>query len=160
MANSQLFGSQSGQVVIGMFGTAQRVDKLKQCASVPVAGVQITLSDHVKSLRVTFNLHLSFDKHVNKICSACYFHIRGLLHVRSAMSTYNAKTVACAIVSSRLDYCNALLASMSESNLDKLQRVPKHPRPCSHWISYRRTHYTGPQGAALANDPSQNNVQS
>ena len=34
-----------------------------------------------------------------------------------------AITVACAVVSARLDYCNALLASMSEANLDKLQRV-------------------------------------
>ena len=31
--------------------------------------------------------------------------------------------VVCAIISSRLDYCNALLAGMSESNLDKLQHV-------------------------------------
>ena len=106
-----------------MFGTAQRVGKLKQSASVAVAGMQIALTDHVKSLGVTFDSHLSFDKHINNICRACYFYIRGLRHVRSAMSTDTAKIVACAIVSSRLDYCNALLAGMSESNLDKLQHV-------------------------------------
>ena len=39
------------------------------------------------------------------------------------LSADTAKIVACAIVSFRLDYCNALLASMSESNLDKLQRI-------------------------------------
>ena len=106
-----------------MFVTAQRVGKLKQSASVAVAGVQIALTDQVKSLGVTFDSHLSFDKHSNNIWRVCYFHIRELRHVRSAMSTDTAKIVAFAIVSSRLDYCNTLLAGMSESNLDKLQHV-------------------------------------
>ena len=69
------------------------------------------------------------------------------------MSTDTAKIVACAIVNSRLDYCNALLAGMSESNLDKLQRgqntfarivtglrrwdhiIPTHKE--LHWLSIR-----------------------
>ena len=77
----------------------------------------------MKSLGVTFDSHLSFDKHINSICRACYFHIRGLRHVRPAMSTDTTKIVACAIVSSRLDYCNVLLAGMPQSNLDDLQHV-------------------------------------
>ena len=101
-----------------MFGTAQRVSKLKQSASVAVAGVQIVLTDHVKILGVTFHSHLSFDN----ICRACYFHIRRLQQV-CAISADSVQIIACAIVSSRLDYCNALLAGMSEYNLDKLQRV-------------------------------------
>ena len=108
---------------VAMFSTAPRVSKLIQSASVTVAGVQIQFTDHVKSLGVTFDSHLSFDKHINNICRACYFHIRGLRHVRSAMSTDTAKTVACPIVSSRLANCNALLAGMSESNMYKLQLV-------------------------------------
>ena len=56
-----------------MFVTAQRVGKLKQSASVAVAGVQIALYDHVKSLSVTFDSHLSFDKHANNICAYAIF---------------------------------------------------------------------------------------
>jgi len=33
------------------------------------------------------------------------------------------KTVACSVIGSRLDYCNALLTGMSKSNFNKLQRV-------------------------------------
>ena len=39
------------------------------------------------------------------------------------MSRETANTVACAIVGSRLDYCNSLLAGISSKNLDRLQRV-------------------------------------
>ena len=49
-----------------------------------------------------------------------YFHVRGFLQVREAVD----HSTACAIVRSRMDYCNALLlAGMSGSNLDKLRRV-------------------------------------
>ena len=89
---------------VAMFGTGQRVSKLKQSASVAVAGVQIALTDHVKSMGVIFDSHLSVDKHVYNICCACNFHIRGLRHVRSAMSTDIAKIVTCAIVSCQLNF--------------------------------------------------------
>ena len=41
--------------IVTIFGTAQRVGKLEQCASFAVVGVQIALSDHVKSLGVTID---------------------------------------------------------------------------------------------------------
>ena len=57
-----------------MFSTAQRVGRLKQSASVAVAGVQIVLTDHVKSLDVTFDSHLSFDKHQQHLSCMLFPH--------------------------------------------------------------------------------------
>ena len=64
-----------------------------------------------------------------------------LRHIRSAMSTDTAKIVACVIVNSRLDYCNALSAGMSEFNLDKLQHVQNN---LAHVVTglRRRNHIT------------------
>ena len=66
---------------------------------------------------------LSFDKQVSETCRASYFHIRALRHIRSSLTVEAAKTVATAIVGSRLDYCNSLLAGTSVSNLSRLQLV-------------------------------------
>ena len=46
-----------------------------------------------------------------------------LRHLRPMMSTNTATMVACAIVSSGLDYCNSVLAGMSDANFTKLERV-------------------------------------
>ena len=59
----------------------------------------------------------------HKTCKASYFHIRALRHIRSSLTAEAAKTVATAIVGSRLDYCNSLLAGTSVSNLSRLQLV-------------------------------------
>ena len=67
---------------------------------------------------------MSFDKHDSEIgkASISYFHIRALRHICSSLSTEAAKTIAVAIVGSRLDYCNSLLADTSASNLARLYR--------------------------------------
>ena len=62
---------------------------------------------------------MSFDKQVSETCKASYFHIRALCHIRSSLTTEACKTVAAAIMGSRLDYCNSLLVS----NLARLQLV-------------------------------------
>lgn len=91
--------------------------------SVDVSGADIQPTTVVKSLGVLLDQHLSFDQQVDSVCKSCYFHIRALRHVRDSLPDDVAKTVACSIVSSRLDYCNALFYNMSAINVAKLQRV-------------------------------------
>ena len=88
-----------------------------------VASASITLSDHIKSLSVTTHMSLMFDQHTRNICKTSYFHIQGFRQVRGVMDQSTINAVACAIISSRMDYCNAFLVNMSGSNLDKLQHV-------------------------------------
>ena len=76
--------------------------------TITVAGSPIKLQSSIKSLGVYLDSHMSFDKHVFEICKASYFHIRALRHIRSSLTTEAAKTVAMAIVNSRLDYCNCM----------------------------------------------------
>ena len=91
--------------------------------TITVSGSPIKLQSSIKSLGVYLDSHMSFDKHVSEICKASYFHIRALRHIRSSLTTEAAKTIAVAIVGSRLDYCNSLLAGTSTSNLARLQMV-------------------------------------
>ena len=88
-----------------------------------VAGSDITFSVSLKSLGVTIDKTLSFDQHVQNIVKASNFHIRALRHIRPYMDKSVANTVACSIVNTRLDYCNAVLYGTNKTNIKKLQRV-------------------------------------
>ena len=95
--------------------------------SISVAGSPIKLQTSIKNLGVCLDSRLSFDKQVSETCKASYFHIRALRHIRSSLTAEAAKTVATAIVGSRLDYCNSLLAGTSVSNLSRLLfKIPLH----------------------------------
>ena len=83
------------------------------------------LTNYVYLYRKRFE-HLSFDKHVSDVCRSTSFHSRALAHVRRSITTYMAKTVATAIVGSKLDYCNSLLHGASAKNISRLQRIQNY----------------------------------
>ena len=121
--------------------------------TVSVAGSPIKLQSSIKNLGVHLDSTMSFDKQVSETCKACYFHIPALRHIRASLTTEASKTIAAAIVGSRLDFCNSLLAGTSVSNLARLQRVQntlarvvtQKPRSCHitpvlfdlHWLPVR-----------------------
>ena len=67
--------------------------------------------------------NLRFDCHARNVAKTCNFHTRALRRVRSLLTDDVARTVACSIVASRLDYCNALLSGAPAATFDKLQRA-------------------------------------
>jgi len=81
------------------------------------------VSDKLKSLDVTIDSSLRFDCHAINVARACNYHTRALRHVRSLLTDQTAQTVACSIVASRHDYCNALLYGAPADTLNKFQRA-------------------------------------
>ena len=63
------------------------------------------------------------SKHVRNLCKTSYFNIRALRQIRSSLTRDTANSVASAIVSMRLDYCNSLLGGITNENISRLQRV-------------------------------------
>ena len=124
-----------------------------QFGTVSVAGSPIKPQSSIKNLGVYLDSTMSFDKQVSETCKACFFHIRALRHIRPSLTTEASKTIAAAIVGSRLDFCNSLLAGTSVSNLTRLQLVQntlarvvsQQPRFCHitpvlsdlHWLPVR-----------------------
>ena len=93
-----------------IFGAVTRTKSFRSIVSVNVTGTPISLSHCVKSLGDIFADNLKCDAHISAAFEGCFFNIRAIRHIRPSMSTEAAKMVACAIVSSRLDYCNSVLA--------------------------------------------------
>ena len=104
-------------------GTSRNLSKVKDQTVINISGSDIKPSEHIKSLGVTIDAKINFDQHVSNICRASFANIRALRQIRPTLNREDANKVACAIVSSRLDYCNSVLYGVSGRNISKLQRV-------------------------------------
>ncbi len=78
-------------------------------------------SSSVRNLGVLFDCNLSFESHVSSICKTAFFHLKNIYKLRPMLSMSNAEKFIHAFMTSRLDYCNALLGGCTAHN--KLQMV-------------------------------------
>ena len=88
-----------------------------------VCETDITPSATVKNLGVTFDEHLKMERHVNEICSAGYYHLSNIGAIRNSLDKASAEKLLHAFVTSKLDFCNALLAFLPAGLIAKLQRL-------------------------------------
>jgi len=106
-----------------IIGTLLRSFSYSSLTSVDVAGSTIPLAGHIKILGVMLDKHLTFNDHVTAVCKSAYYHIRAMRHIRPAITEDMAKSIACALVGSRLDYANSVLLGVSSKNVTRLQRA-------------------------------------
>jgi len=63
------------------------------------------------------------SKATSGVVKSCNYHLRALQHIRHLLPFSTAQTLACSLILSRLDYCNAVLYSCSPGAIGRLQRV-------------------------------------
>ena len=102
--------------------TRQQLDKLT-VTKLSLLSAHVQLSTMVSDLGVLVDGQLSMADHVTSLCRSCFFQLRQLRLVRSSLTDDCAKTLIHAFISSRLDYCNSVLYSVSGQLLRKLQTV-------------------------------------
>ena len=102
---------------------------VKQSPHVPVdtyvniAGQRVRLATSVRNLGVLFDNALTMESQVASVAKTCYYQIRNIGQIRSCITSDACKILVHALVTSRLDYCNALLYGLPQTMLKRLQRV-------------------------------------
>ena len=56
-------------------------------------------------------------------CKTAFYHLQNIAKIRNCLSQDNAETLVHAFISSKLDFCNALLYGLPQSVIDRLQYV-------------------------------------
>ena len=80
----------------------------------------------------------------HSVSKSCHFHIRDIRRIRHLLPLSTATALANSLVSSKLDYCNSLYSGISQTNLNKLQRIQNslaRDKGTGLWIGTKWTGY-------------------
>ncbi len=112
--------------------------------SIQLGSSTITPSASVRNLGVIFDDQLTFKEHIAKTARSCRFALHNIRKIRPFLTEHAAQLLVQALVISRLDYCNALLAGLP-SNTIKLS-LSTHPsnliKRSKFRDSYLGSHYS------------------
>ena len=87
-----------------------------------VGGETIQPSSSVRNLGVILNPSVDMEDHIKKIC---HFHLTNISKIRSYLDRDFTEAIIHAVVTSNLDYCNAILYGLPKVLLSCLQLVQK-----------------------------------
>ncbi len=83
----------------------------------------ITPSASVRNLGVIFDDQLTLKEHIAKTARSCRFALHNIRKIRPFLTEHAAQLLVQALVISRLDYCNALLAGLPSNTIKPLQMI-------------------------------------
>ena len=88
-----------------------------------VGDTQVQFSSSARDLGYVLSDSLSLEAHIRHVCQTAYLYIRQISSIRQYLTVQATKTLVCAFVLSRLDYCNSLLAGCPKYIIERLQKV-------------------------------------
>ena len=106
-----------------LFLSTRPVLKKTQFQPVSVCKTFVSPSSKVRNLGVFFDTSLCMEDQINATCRSAFYHLRNISKIRTYLDRSSAEKIIHAFVTSRLDYCNSLLYGVSQSLLERLQRV-------------------------------------
>lgn len=109
----------SNKSEILLFGPLTSRSQLHNCLDSMSANV----TPIAKNLGVLLDSDLRLEAQVKTVVRTCFFHIRNIHRIRPILSTPNLHKVVNALISSRLDYCNALYSTLNKGSIYRLQLV-------------------------------------
>ncbi len=81
-------------------------------------------SSSVRNIGVIFDDQLTFKDYIAKTSRSCRFALHNIRKIRPFLTQHAAQVLVYALVISRLDYCNALLAELPSCTIKPLQMIP------------------------------------
>ena len=91
----------------------------------------LNTKEQVKNLDVIIDSDLHFECHIRNVSSVwkVFYHLRNIAKVSPFFTQADTEKLVHAFISSRLDYCNALLSCVTKKAIHKLQLVQNAAAP-------------------------------
>ena len=92
-------------------------------SSINIGDSTIEPSPSARNLGVIFDSALNMEQHIANVCKKAWYELRKVSRLRKFLTEKAAITLVHAFVTSKLDYCNALMYGLPDTLHTKLQRV-------------------------------------
>ncbi|CAB4003582.1 Hypothetical predicted protein [Paramuricea clavata] len=100
----------------------------RDCSDFPCLSIEnesIVNSESITLLGVKLDDKLTLKSHVRNVAKSCFFKLRNMRKIRKCITEDAAKIMVHNMITSRLDYCNAILYGLPNCDLDRLYSVQK-----------------------------------
>ena len=100
----------------------------RDCSDYPslsMGNENIVKSELVTLLGVELDDRFTLKSHIRNIAKSCFFKLRNMYKIRKCITEDAAKIMVNSMITSKLDYCNAILYGLPNCDLDKLYSVQK-----------------------------------
>ena len=94
-------------------------------STIYVCGSSISLTPTVRDGGVLLDSSLDMSAQVSNVCRGAYLNLFRIVKIRTSLTTAACKTLIHSLVTSRLDYGNAVLYGVSDRLLHRLERVQR-----------------------------------
>ena len=72
-----------------------------------------------------YTISRPFDKHVSVVARSCNYHAQAIRHTRHMLIMDLAQTLACSLILSSIDYCNAVLHGAPSTSCSGYRTMPR-----------------------------------
>ncbi len=107
-----------------------------------------TAKNQVNNFGVILETDLSFSSHVKAVTRSAYYHLKNIARIRSFVCSQDLEKLVHAFITSRVDYCNGLLAGFPKKTVRPLQliqnaaaRILTRTRKSEHITILRSLHW-------------------
>uniref|UniRef100_A0A8C5A3Y9 Reverse transcriptase domain-containing protein n=1 Tax=Gadus morhua TaxID=8049 RepID=A0A8C5A3Y9_GADMO len=123
----------SNKTELLLIGSKSTLSKLANPPTLTIDGTTVSPSPQARNLGVIFDSTLSLEPHIRHTVKTSFYHLHNIAKIRSSLTSHAAERLIHAFISSRLDYCNSLLAGISTTSINRLQLVQNAAaRPLTH----------------------------
>lgn len=106
-----------------MYITSPFYQKRLNFHPISVDQTMVSNSSSARNIGVIFDSSLLMKDHIDYICKTSHFQLRNIRLIRKYLNQDAAATLIHSLISTRIDYCNSLLANLPTSTLRPLQGV-------------------------------------
>ena len=120
-----------------LFGSKVNLSKI-DIHAILIPDTVIGASDSCRNLGVMLDSTMSMSAQISSICKSVWYQLRNLGLIRKYVTRSAAEKIVHALISSRLDFGNALLYNLPQTKLAKMQRLQN----AAAWIVTLTRKYT------------------